>query len=202
MASFPSPPGSPHDMIKGGKIKNIVSASKSVIKTSGNIVDDISKGLANVIGGISYGLENVAEQAGKVLSSVSTDLAITSTKVFYRAGDLTYIIAKELGNIIAVVPILGRPTAYVVKGTGKGVFYLVTTVGNIAGEGIKTIGKLGTDVSNVVVFTIVSTKDVSQKVIREAGNIVKRVTHLVNNKSRTTTTKRKMMKKKRKTMRK
>lgn len=161
---------------------HLVSATKSIITTSGNIVDDISKGLANVIGGVSYGLEVVAEGAGKVLSLVSSDLAIVSTKVIHRAGDLTYTIAKDLGNIIAVVPILGCPTSYVVKGAGKGVYYLVTTVGNIAGEGIKTVGRLGTDVSNVVVFTIVSTKNVSQKVLREAGDVVKRVTHLVNNK--------------------
>jgi hypothetical protein len=170
--------------VLGGRVKNIVSASKAVVKTSGNIVDDIAKGLANVIGGLSYGLESVAGEAGKMLNSLSTDLAITSTKVVYRAGDLTYTIAKELGTIVAIVPILGKPTSYVVKGTGKGVYYLVTAVGNIAGEGIKTIGRLGTDVSNVVVFTIVSTKDASQKVIREAGNIVKRVTHLVNNKTK------------------
>lgn len=185
----------------GGKLKNIISASKSVIKTSGNIVDDISKGLANIIGGVSYGLETVAEGAGKVLNSLSSDLAITSTKVFYRAGDLGLTIANELGDIIAIVPILGRPTSYVVKGAGKGVFYLVSTVGNIAGEGIKTVGKLGTDVSNVVVFTIVSTKDVSQKVIREAGDIVKRIAHLVNN-NKKIRTKRKLKKRKQKTLRK
>jgi hypothetical protein len=186
----------------GGRLKNILRASKSVIKTSGNIVDDISKGLSNIIGGVSYGLETVAEGAGKVLNSLSTDLAITSTKVFYRAGDLGLTIANELGDIIAIVPILGRPTSYVVKGAGKGVFYLVTTVGNIAGEGIKTVGKLGSDVSNVVVFTIVSTKDVSQKVIREAGIIVKRITYLVNDNKRKTKTKRKLTKRKRKTLRK
>jgi hypothetical protein len=197
----PHPPGAPHEIVQGGRLKHLVSASKSVIKTSGNIVDDISKGLANVIGGVSYGLEVVAQGAGKVLSSISNDLAIVSTKVIHRAGDLTYTIAKDLGNIIAIVPILGRPTSYVVKGAGKGVYYLVTTVGNIAGEGIKTVGRLGTDVSNVVVFTIVSTKDVSQKVLREAGDIVKRVTHLVNNK-KSNKSKKNIKRKKRKTMRK
>jgi hypothetical protein len=183
----------------GGKIKHVIIASKEIVKTSGNIANDIAKGLAKVIGGLSNGLSTVAEQAGNVLNSMSSNLGIASSKVFYRVGDLGKTIANELGEIVAIIPVLGRPTSYIVKGAGKGIYYVVTTVGNIAGEGVKTIGKLGSDVSNVVVFTIVSTSELTQKTLKEAGNVIKRVTYLVNNQK---TKKRRIIKNRRKTIRK
>jgi hypothetical protein len=166
----------------GGKFKHITRASKSLIKTSGDIVNDIATSLANIIGGVTNGLSSVAGQAGTTLNSISSNLAIVSTKVFYRVGDLGLTIANELGEIIVIIPLLGLPTSYVVKGAGKGIYYVVTTVGNIVGESVKTIGKLGTSLSNVVVFTIVSTSEMTENTIKEAGNVVKRVTYLVNNK--------------------
>jgi hypothetical protein len=93
-------------------------------------------------------------------------------------------IAKQLGNVVEIIPVLGKPTAYVVKGTGKGVYYVVTTVGNVAGKGLKTIGKLGKEASNVVVFTLVSTSDLTEDLLKEAGLTVKKVSELVNDKKK------------------
>lgn len=166
------------------KTIEILGLPKAVIKTSGNIVNDLSIGLAKTIGGLSLGLKEVAETAGKTIDNMSKHVAITSTKVFRNVGDLGMNIAKQLGNVVEIIPVLGKPTAYVVKGTGKGVYYVVTSVGNVAGKGLKTIGKLGKEASNVVVFTLVSTSDLTEDLLKEAGLTVKKVSELVNNKKK------------------
>ena len=166
------------------KTIEILGVPKAVIKTSGNIVNDLSVGLAKTIGGLSLGLKEVAETAGKTIDNMSKHVAITSTKVFHNVGDLGMNIAKQLGNVVEIIPVLGKPTAYVVKGTGKGVYYVVTTVGNVTGKGLKTIGKLGKEASNVVVFTLVSTSDLTEDLLKEAGLTVKKVSELVNDKKK------------------
>lgn len=171
------------------KTVEILGVPKAVIKTSGNIVNDLSVGLAKTIGGLSLGLKEVAETAGKTIDNMSKDVAITSTKVFRNVGDLGMNIAKQLGDVVEIIPILGVPTAYIVKGTGKGVYYVVTTVGNVAGKGLKTIGKLGKEASNVVVFTLVSTSDLTEDLLKEAGLTVKKVSELVNDKKKRRKTK-------------
>ena len=137
-------------------------------------------GLSKIIGGLSNGLELVAEKTGNTLKNMSKDLAISSTKVFHRVGDLGLTVSRQLGNVVEIVPILGKPTAFVVKGAGRGVYYVVTTVGNVTGKSIKTVGRIGEQVADIVVFTIVSTSNLTEKTLKETGNVVKRITHLVN----------------------
>ena len=169
-------------MTKGGQVKEVVSASKVLVKTSGDIVNDLATGLATVVGGLTNGLEIVAGKTGNTLKKLSHNLAVASTKVFRRVGDLGLNISKHLGKVVEIVPILGIPTAYVVKGAGKGIYYVVTTVGDVTGKSLKTVGNIGEQLSNVVVFTIVSTSNLTEKTLKEAGKIVQKVTHLVNNK--------------------
>jgi len=89
-----------------------------------------------------------------------------------------------LGNVIEIIPILGKPTAFVVKGAGQGVYYVVTSVGDVVGESIKTVGKIGKKASNVVVFTLISASDLTEETIKEAEKTIRKVTQLVNGKKK------------------
>lgn len=44
-----------------------------------------------------------------------------------------------MGNVIEIIQILGKPTVFVVKCAGQGVYYVVTSVGDVVGESIKTV---------------------------------------------------------------
>lgn len=170
---------------QGGQIKETIKVSKALVKTSGNIVNDLAKGLANTIGGVTNGLEIVAGSIGSTLNELSKNLQITSTKVVSRVGNLGLKAAKELGNVIKVVPILGQPVAYVVKGTGRGVYYVVTTVGHVVGKGLRSTGRVSREATDLVVFTIASTSTATEKTIEEAGKVVKKVSHsLTGNKNK------------------
>jgi hypothetical protein len=168
-------------MSNGGQIKELVSISRSLIQTSGNIVNDLAQGLSKVIGGVSNGLELVAKDAGSTLNNLGKNLEIVSVKVVSRVGDLGLKASKDLGHIIEIIPILGKPAAFVVKGAGTGIYYVVTSVGHVVGKSVSTTGKLGKDVSDLVVFTIASASSATEKTVDEAGKVVKDVAYSLTN---------------------
>lgn len=172
-------------MQSGGQIKQTVHISKVVVKTTGNIVNDLTTGLSKVIGGITNGLELVAKATGSTLNNLSKNLEITSVKVLSRVGDLGLSVSKDLGEVIQIVPILGKPSAYVVKGAGRGIYYVVTSVGNVVGKSVRTVGRVGKEASDLVVFTIASTSSATEKTIEEAGNIVKKVSQSLTTRNKT-----------------
>ena len=169
-------------MKKVGTLNRIYSIPRNLVKGTGNLINDLAIGLSTIIGGVTNGLEIVTSKVGDVLQSFGGNLGIDSSKVFKRVGDLGVDISKKLGNIVEVVPILGNPVAYVVKGAGSGIYYVVTTVGNLTGQGITEVGKLGKKASNVVVFTVASASDATEGAIKEAGKKLKSVTDMVNTK--------------------
>jgi len=177
-------------MQEGGQLKQVFVVSKGLVRTSGNIVNDLAKGLSKVIGGLTNGLELVAKGAGDTLNDMSKNLEITSVDVLSKVGNLGLLVSKELGDVVKIIPILGNPTAYVVKGTGRGVYYVVTTVGNVVGKSIRSVGRVGKEVSDLAVFTIMSTSSATEKTIEEAGDIVKNVAHSLSNKKHKKTEKR------------
>jgi hypothetical protein len=166
---------------KGGQVKEVVSVVKSAVKTSGDIVKDLADGLVDVIGGFTNGLEVVVNAVGDTLNNVSDKVSIRSVHTIKKVGDFAGDITSKLGNVVKVVPILGHPMAYVVKGSGKGVYYVITTVGHVVGKGVKSVGSVGKGATDLVVFTISTASDVTEKVISEAGETVKNVAHSVVN---------------------
>ncbi len=163
--------------MKGGQLKESLNVSKAFVKTSGNITKDLAKGMSKIIGGMTNGLEIVAKTAGNTLDNLSKNLEISSAKVLSHVGDLGLKASKELGNVVQIIPILGKPSAYVVKGAGRGVYYVVTSVGNVVGKSVRSVGRVGKEVSDLVVFTISATSTLTEKTLEEAGDIVKKVSH-------------------------
>ena len=166
---------------KAGQVKEVVSVVKSAVKTSGDIVKDLADGLVEVIGGFTNGLEVVVNTVGDTLHTVSDKVAVRSVHTIKKVGDIAGDITNKLGKVVNVVPILGHPMAYVVKGAGKGVYYVITTIGHVVGKGVKTVGVAGKGATDLVVFTVSTASDVTEKVIGEAGETVKNVVHSVVN---------------------
>lgn len=168
----------------GGQVKKTLDIGKSFLRSTGDIGKDLSKGLSKTVGGVTNGLEIIANGAGNTLKNLSKNLGITSVKVVSRLGDFGLKASKSLGDVVSVVPILGKPAAYVIKGSGKGVYYVVTSVGDVLGKSVRSIGRVGKDVSDLVVFTIASTSGATQKTIDEAGKAVKKVADTLSGKNK------------------
>lgn len=167
----------------GGQIKQVVRVSKVLLNTTGDIINDIATGIANVIGGITNGTEIIADNIGSSLNNISKDLQVTSVNVLSKVGDFGLTLSKELGDVVEVVPILGKPSAYLIKGSGRGVYYVVTSVGNVVGKGVRSIGRVSKEATDLVVFTIMSASGATENTIKEAGDVVKKVAHSFNNKN-------------------
>ena len=157
-------------------MKDIVELPMDVIRSAGDVTGDIAFGMAQIIGSTTAAIAEVAKAAGSMLGKMSKSLKVASVKVMDSVGEIAPKAASKLGKIVGVVPILGKPAAYVVKGAGKGVYYVVTSVGDITGAGIRGVGKVGKAASDMVVFTIATTGQTTQKIIDEAGEMIHNVT--------------------------
>lgn len=170
--------------MKGGQVKEVIEIPKIIIKTTGDITNDVTKGLSKSLGGLTNGLEIIANNAGLTLDKISKNLEVISVEVFPKVGNMGLETSKRLGNIIQVIPILGMPVAYIISGSAKGVYYIVTSIGNITGKAISSVGKVSKVTSDLIVFTISSTSNATQKTIDEAGNTVKKVAYHIINKNK------------------
>ena len=167
----------------------IIEVPMDVVRSAGNITSDLAAGLGQVVGATTEGVAQVAAAAGSTLDKMSKSLKVASIKVMDSVGEIAPNAASKLGKVVGIVPVLGKPAAYVVKGAGQGVYYVVTSVGAITGQGIRGVGKVGKAASNVVVFTISTTGKTTKKVIDEAGKLVHRVTRDIAGKKRSKTVK-------------
>ena len=166
---------------KGGQLNEAKVITKNIVKTSGDIVKDLADGMVDIIGGFTNGLETIANVVGETINNISKTVALKTVQTSDKVGDFTFDIAKELGKVVKVVPLLGHPIAYVVEGTGKGVYYIVTSVGTLVGKGIQTVGTVSKGTTKLVVFTVATTSDTTESIVKEAGNIVSKIADKIAN---------------------
>ena len=104
-----------------------------------------------------------------------------SESIAEGVGDVSMTVAEGLGKIVKEIPVVGRPSAFLVKGTGKGVYYVVLSLSDIVGYVGKTIGKTVKTTGKVIVFTLTSGTDISTETIMDANKVVKNVLDRVKN---------------------
>lgn len=149
--------------------------------TTGNVVGDLSRAVLGSLTGIAKGLEDVILNIGDSANSLGKSVAVVSESIAEGVGDVTVTVAEGLGKIIKEIPIVGRPSAFLVRGTGQGVFYVVLSLSDVVGYVGKTIGKTVKTTGKVIVFTLTSGTDISTSTINDANKIVKKVLDRVKN---------------------
>lgn len=167
--------------------RKIAKIPSRVLKTTGNIVKDLTFGLSNTIGGTTNGLEIIVNEVGNILKTTSKNIESVSTQVFPKIGNLTLQTSKGLGNIVKIVPLIGKLMAYIISGSGKGVYHVVISVGNLVGNTAKTVGKMSKETTDLIVFTMSTTSDLTEKLIKQVGKTINKI---VNNKKAKKTLKR------------
>ena len=149
--------------------------------TTGNVVGDLSRAVLGSLTGIAKGLEDVILNIGDSADSLGESVAVVSESIAEGVGDVTVTVAEGLGKIVKEIPIVGRPSAFLVRGTGQGVFYVVLSLSDVVGYVGKTIGKTVKTTGKVIVFTLTSGTDISTSTINDANKIVKKVLDRVKN---------------------
>ena len=149
--------------------------------TTGNVVGDLSRAVLGSLTGVAKGLEDVILNIGNSADSLGKSVAVVSESIAEGVGDVTVTVADGLGKIIKEIPVVGRPSAFLVKGTGQGVYYVVLSLSDIVGYVGKTVGKTVKTTGKVIVFTLTSGTDISTSTINDANKIVKNVLDRVKN---------------------
>ena len=143
--------------------------------TTKNFIGDLSRGVLSSLTGVAKGVEGVISGVGDAVKSLGEGVQVVSHSFAEGIGNVTESVVGGLGTVIEKIPIVGKPTAYVVKGAGKGVYYVVLTVSDVVGTVGTTFGKTAKTTSKVLVFTIASGRDVATGVVDDANKVVKDV---------------------------
>lgn len=148
--------------------------------TTGSLVEQLSTGLLGALSGVASGAEMVVSKLGNIVNDLGEDVKVVARTVATGVGGVTKNVADSLGTIVKPVPLVGKPTAYLVKGVGSGIYYVVMTVGDVVGAVSTTVGKTAKTTGKVVVFTLASTRGVAKDVVDEANKQVKGALGRVN----------------------
>jgi hypothetical protein len=151
-----------------------------VTSTTGNVVSDVLLSVLKVITKLSTGAEQMLSTLGNIVQGLGNDVKIVTHHTASGVGNIALTIAEGLGDIVERVPLAGKPTAFVVKKTGSGVYYIVLTVSDLVGTAGKTAGKGVKAGTKVLVFTLGQGSELSANVLTESNRIVQSVLDKVN----------------------
>ena len=152
---------------------------QSVVRLTGNLTTDVTKGISKTIGGVTYGIELLVKAVIGVLLNLSRNMKVITHKVIRNANEFTGKISRKIGKVVKVVPILGKPVAYVIKSTQKGIFYIVINLGNLTGKTLTSIGRVGKKTGNVLIFTLSTSSKLTRSAVRLSGKTVNKLLNQV-----------------------
>lgn len=160
---------------------NTLKKSVTVITTTtGNVVSDVLMSLLKIVTHLSSGAEQLLSTLGTTVQGLGTDIKIVAHHTAAGAGNLAMTVAEGLGDIIERVPLAGKPSAFIVKKAGSGLYYVVLTISDLVGTASKTAGKGLKAGTKVVVFTLGQGEQLTGTVLSESNRIVQSVLDKVN----------------------
>jgi hypothetical protein len=168
-----------------------MSAIRKTLHRTATATEDVTQalslGLLDVLSGVATGANTIVTSVGDIFAALGQTVKVVSYEVASGVGNVTKQVATSLGKIVKPIPVAGAPTAYLVQGAAKGVYFVVMSVADVVGSVSTIIGQTAQTTGKVIVFTLTSGKDVASSVVKKTNKTVKRVlgrTHkLVNHSS-------------------
>ena len=178
-------------MVKGAGINDVFN---QIIDTSSNLINKSISAITSGLHGISKGTGDFISVIGETAQDLGTNIRIVSNDTAKGVGNIAKELANTLGRQVKPVPILGQPSAYLVKAGGRGIYYLVVSVSDVAGLVVNTLGKTTKKASDVVVFTLTTSSDLVSNRVSAASNVASKAVRnvgkvIIPKKSRSRTTK-------------
>lgn len=151
-----------------------------VTETTGNVVSDVLLTVLKVITGLRTGSETVLSTLGSTVQGLGSDVSVVAHHVASGVGNLATTIADKLGDVVERIPLAGKPTAFLVRKAGTGVYYLVLTASDLVGTVSKTAGKGIHAGAKVIIFTLAKGSELSETVLNESNRVVQNALGKVN----------------------
>ena len=150
----------------GGLVTGVKRGVNVTLSSTSDLVGDLAKGIMMSISGVGRGTETLINSVGSLSNRLGKGINVVSQHVASGVGN-TNNVAKGLGKVVKKIPIVGRPTSYIVKGTGEGIYYVVVSVGDVVGMVGKTTGKTLKKTSKLIVFHLASGRELSSDIVSE-----------------------------------
>lgn len=152
------------------------SASRAV-EFTGEVINDLVNVVLQAVGGVVDGANLIANTTGDVANKLVGDvIGVQTTQVFKGVGATANEIASNLGTVVAEIPLVGKPAALVVRRAGEGVFHVIASVGGAAGSGARRIGLIAKKTTDLVVFTLSSSREEIDEIGASVTQLVTKLT--------------------------
>jgi len=184
----------------GGR-KGIVSGTKRsanvFLGTTDLLVGDLAKAISQSLKGVGQSLETVVSSIGNAADGLGQGVNIVSHRFAEGVGGPVKDVANGLGKLVTDVPIVGKTSAYLVKGAGAGVYYIVISVGDVVGAVGEQVGRVGKSAAGVVVFTLVAGRGSATGVVTKSNKLVSDILNRAKKPFKPTSRKRKRTRRRR-----
>ena len=83
------------------------------LQMTGGVFNVVLSALLQIIGGFTQGVDTVGEEGERFINAfINSNVNVRLLQVFQSLGNQCKYIANELGNIIAVVPLVGETAGW------------------------------------------------------------------------------------------
>ena len=155
---------------KSPKIKRALS-NETLVTTKG-VIQNLSNALNSGVRVVSKGTKNIVTQVGDFANNLGLEISKVSNKITNTAGNLSKKISSKMGKVIAEIPIIGGPTAYLVESAKEGVYFVVVTIGDTVSAISRTGGKTLKKGAELVVITVGKSREAIKEVQTDTVELI------------------------------
>jgi hypothetical protein len=177
-------------------IQTIQKSIHITTDTAEKLVSDLSFGILDVLKGVTGGSSNAIVTIANIIDKLGKNISIISKNTASGVGNVSLEVANGLGRVVNKVPLVGGASAYIVKGSGKGVYFVVMVVADVVDKMSTIVGKTAKTTGKVIVFTLGKTEELSEDVVVSTNKLVSTVLGGIKKVVNTKTKKNKLMKSK------
>ena len=155
---------------KSPKIKRALS-NETLVTTKG-VIQNLSNALNSGVRVVSKGTKNIVTHVGDLANNLGLEISKVSQRLTKNAGNLSKQISTKMGKVIAEIPIIGGPTAYLVESAKDGVYFVVVTVGDTVSAISSTGGKTLKKGAELVVITVGKSREAIKEVQTDTVELI------------------------------
>ena len=148
------------------------SFSNETLDTTKGVIHNLSNALNSGVRVVSKGTKNIVTHVGDLANNLGLEISNVSQRLTKTAGNLSKKISNKMGKVIAEIPIIGGPTAYLVESATDGVYFVVVTVGDTVSAISRTGGKTLKKGAELVVITVGKSREAIKEVQTDTVELI------------------------------
>jgi hypothetical protein len=157
-------------------VKDLNNGASRAVEMTGDAFSTVVNVVLQALDGVVDGMNTVTNSTGDVTQKIMTGVSVRTTQIFKNVGDASKEVSDALGRVVDVIPLVGGPSAYLVKRAGDGVYHVIVSVGKITGNSAKRVGQVAKKTTDLLVFTLGSSRAEVDEVGKAVTDLVSKLT--------------------------